>query len=348
MEMSVQVCSNSASSRIDWVDLAKGIAILLVIWGHTVTVPIIRAVIFSFHMPLFFILSEFTTTLSSDYVQFLKKAEKSFKRLIIPALLIYLIRILIYVTHNFTSINWKLFIVEKINTLVYGSGVDVLLAGGVVPAFGMMWFLLVLFTGRTLFDYIHLKLSKIGFIVCVFISSVLGVILGHVQWLPFSFDIVLSVMPFFLCGFCLRKIYDKADNIFVWYFFFVSFLIWAVSFYISFFVFGNYMEIAGRRYPLFPVCFITAISGTFFILSVSHFLCKCKIISALMIYYGKNSLWLFFVHSLDYVYSFAYNITSNSILNGLIRCFIDCVLCYCILKIKTEFQIIIQNRGCAN
>ena len=59
MEMSMQVCSKSASSRIDWVDLAKGIAILLVILGHTVKVPIIRAAIFSFHMLLFFILSGF-------------------------------------------------------------------------------------------------------------------------------------------------------------------------------------------------------------------------------------------------------------------------------------------------
>ena len=324
-----------APSRIAWVDFAKSIAILSVIFGHTVTISIIRAVIFSFHMPLFLILSAFTTTLSSDDAQLLRKTEKSFKRLIIPALIIYFIRIFIYVVHNFTSINWKLFIVEKINTFVYGSGVDASVAGGVIPAFGMMWFLLVLFIGRTMFDYIHLKLSKTGFVFSVFICSVLGVFLGYVQWLPFSFDVALSVMPFFLCGFCLRKIYDKTDKLFVWYFFFVSFLIWAVSFYISFFVFENYMELADRRYPLFPLCFITAISGTFVVLSVSHFLSKGKIIAALMTYFGENSLWLFFVHSIDYVWSFAYNITSNTVLSGLIRCFIDCVICFCIIKMKS-------------
>lgn len=344
METISQRHDNSTSSRIDWVDFAKGIAIILVIFGHSVTVPIIRAVIFSFHMPLFFILSAFTTALSSDNAQLLNKTEKSFKRLIVPALIIYLIRILIYVVHRFNSINWKLFVVEKINTLVYASGVDVPLAGGVVSAFGMMWFLIVLFTGRTLFDYIHLKLSEIDFVLSVFISSILGVILGRIQWLPFSFDITLSIMPFFICGFYLRKMYDKMTHLFVWHFFFVSFLIWAISFYISFFIFGNYLELAVRRYPLFPVCFITAISGTFFISSASQFLCKCKIVSTVMIYFGKNSLWLFFIHSLDYVYSFAYNITSNTVLNGLIRCCIDCVLCFCILKTKTYFTLKLKSK----
>lgn len=343
MEMPVQVCSQSASSRIGCVDFAKGIAILLVIFGHTVTISIIRAVIFSFHMPLFFILSAFTTTLSSDDAQFLRKTEKSFKRLIIPALIIYFIRIFIYVVHYFTSIKWKLFIVEKINTFVYGSGVDASVAGGVIPAFGMMWFLLVLFIGRTLFDYIHLKLSETGFILCALISSVLGVILGRIQWLPFSFDVTLSIMPFFICGFYLRKMYDKMADLFAWYFFFVSFLIWAVSFCISFFVFENYMELADRRYPLFPLCFITAISGTFVVLSVSHFLSKGKIITALMTYFGKNSLWLFFVHSIDYIWSFAYNITPNTVLSGLIRCFIDCVICFCIIKMKSYVFLKLQS-----
>ncbi len=46
-----------SKTRINWIDCAKGIAILLVIAGHTIEQPVIRGVIFSFHMPLFFILS---------------------------------------------------------------------------------------------------------------------------------------------------------------------------------------------------------------------------------------------------------------------------------------------------
>lgn len=332
------------SERIDWVDFARGVAIVFVIFGHSVTVPIVRAVIFSFHMPLFFILSAFTTVQSSDNAQFVKKTEKSFSRLIIPALLIYLFRILIYVVHRFHSINWDSFIIEKINVLVYGSGVDVTVGGGRVPAFGMMWFLLVLFTGRTLFDYMHLKLSKKNFILCVFVCSVIGVVLGQIQWLPFAFDITFAIMPFFICGFYCRKLYDKSDRLLGFNSFFVLLIIWGFSLFVSFFLFNDYLELADRRYPLFPLCFITAISGSFIILSLSYYLCKYKIISPFFIYFGRNSLWVFFVHSIDYVYPFLYNVTENSVFNGLFRCLADCVLCFCILTIKKYLTVRLKSR----
>ena len=46
--------------RIDWLDIAKGIAILCIIIGHSFGKNRIGVFIFSFHMPLFFILSGYT------------------------------------------------------------------------------------------------------------------------------------------------------------------------------------------------------------------------------------------------------------------------------------------------
>lgn len=46
--------------RIEYIDLAKAIAILLMVLGHCASlndIPLIRSVIYSFHMPLFFIIS---------------------------------------------------------------------------------------------------------------------------------------------------------------------------------------------------------------------------------------------------------------------------------------------------
>lgn len=48
----------SNNERIFWVDNAKGIAILFVVLGHVSYLPdTIHKIIYSFHMPLFFILS---------------------------------------------------------------------------------------------------------------------------------------------------------------------------------------------------------------------------------------------------------------------------------------------------
>ena len=83
--------------RLEYIDIAKGIAILLVVVGHTVrrgnpvSEDIVRGLIFSFHMPLFFVMSAITTRLSQDPYQLLKRTEKSFIRLIVPAISVYLL-----------------------------------------------------------------------------------------------------------------------------------------------------------------------------------------------------------------------------------------------------------------
>ena len=46
--------------RIDWLDIAKGIAIICTIIGHSFGKNRIGVFIFSFHMPIFFILSGYT------------------------------------------------------------------------------------------------------------------------------------------------------------------------------------------------------------------------------------------------------------------------------------------------
>ena len=73
--------------RIEWIDIAKGMTILLVIVGHTVTNgTVVRDAIFSFHMPLFFILAGYTFR-EKDWKALLCA---SVKRLLIPYFLISL------------------------------------------------------------------------------------------------------------------------------------------------------------------------------------------------------------------------------------------------------------------
>lgn len=46
--------------RILWIDIAKAIAILLMVVGHTSIPNVLSNFIWAFHMPLFFIASGFT------------------------------------------------------------------------------------------------------------------------------------------------------------------------------------------------------------------------------------------------------------------------------------------------
>lgn len=54
------------SKRENWVDIAKGIGIVLVVMGHACCPKIPHGIIYSFHMPLFF---SFRGFLSADSVK---------------------------------------------------------------------------------------------------------------------------------------------------------------------------------------------------------------------------------------------------------------------------------------
>ena len=64
------------SKRIEYLDIARGIGILLVVLGHNDFEAIslfIHQVIYSFHIPLFFFLSGYFINISIPFFDFVKK-----------------------------------------------------------------------------------------------------------------------------------------------------------------------------------------------------------------------------------------------------------------------------------
>lgn len=178
--------------RIDWIDCTKGIAILLVIVGHTVSQytrgSVVRGLIFSFHMPLFFIMSGITYYCSSSEGQFVEKAYKAAKKLLIPAVAVYVLSILITVCKSPELMTDLAFWKGRVYTLLFASGVGTSFGTMDVFALGALWFCFALFFGRTIFDYLHLKFSESQFgIVCMF-ASLIGIIFGGGGGMAAFFD----------------------------------------------------------------------------------------------------------------------------------------------------------------
>ena len=67
--------------RIEWVDVAKAIGILLVICAHSYLPQSINTIIYSFHIPLFFVLSGYTCNCDMQFYDF---AIRRIKGLIVP------------------------------------------------------------------------------------------------------------------------------------------------------------------------------------------------------------------------------------------------------------------------
>ena len=71
------------TKRIQYLDIAKAIGIILVIIGHISQNEIITSVIYSFHMPLFFILS--------GYLYHKGNTKNKIKKILIPYFLFSII-----------------------------------------------------------------------------------------------------------------------------------------------------------------------------------------------------------------------------------------------------------------
>jgi len=125
---------------------------------------VIRSLIFSFHMPLFYILSAITFKGSTDYDQLVKKTERAFIHLVIPAYIMFIgreVASLILHWRNYTSLSQLLNIVRtSIVTASFASGYSGTISGGQIEFFGVVWFLVSLFIGRSLFDYMQLRLKE--------------------------------------------------------------------------------------------------------------------------------------------------------------------------------------------
>lgn len=81
--MSEAVTLKKPKSRIEWIDILRGAMMFLVVCGHALTHKGIVQYIFSFHMPVFFIISGMTFSFNKEW-DFVKYVKKKAKGLIIP------------------------------------------------------------------------------------------------------------------------------------------------------------------------------------------------------------------------------------------------------------------------
>ena len=334
--------ADKQKNRIDWIDAAKGITILLTIIGHSVSTGICgntaRGIIFSFHMPLFFILSCVTFRFSRDQSEFLKKVKKAFRHLIIPAMITFVLITVWQCMKDTGLITSTEYWTGKLYTLFFSSGVDLQFHGITVNAVGIIWFFFALFAGRTIFDYGHLvtgddkRLS-----IAAVLAGCAGVLCGQYRYLPFSLDIALAVQPFFLFGYFLKN-YDMNKNLIrktLIYGF-----IWLGTLYMTFPDYGNrtYLELAIRRYPLFPLCYLSAIAGTMFISGISAGICKLKHLAEPLILIGKNSLYLLCVHILDRFYAGLWKVEGHQFHTALKRLIMDLAVFAVFMLIRQALQ----------
>lgn len=289
--------------RVEYIDIARGIAIILMVIGHVVDQGIKRNIIFSFHMPLFIIISGIFYK-EKGIKEFIKDTTK---KLIIPYIItIFIVDLLKYciINNKYSFIDMIIMYVKqillsysylKVKTDVFGLGV--------------LWFIPLLICIRIIFIILK-KMSKdndlVLFFLCILVSYFGYIISNLGYWLPWSFDVAMASVLFYCVGYIIKK-YNLLDKILKNnYLLSIMMLIWILT--IKF----GCIELAIRKYPGGIYCFIGAICGSLLILKLSLIIEKyMKKLGKILVWYGKNSMYILMVHHIEWSlinYNFINNI----------------------------------------
>ena len=182
-----------SSARIEWIDLAKGICIILVVLYHVTHEYPLAVQLSSFRMPLYFVLSGLFFKQYEGFVGFLKRKTN---KLLIPFLFFFI----------FTSIIPYIVITHK-------SSLPMLMMYREIVFNQPIWFLLCLFEINVMFylvqwlgSVISSRYQTLIVIALSLLIGLLGVMLGlNGISIPLFVDTAFSAFPLFVFGWWLNR-----------------------------------------------------------------------------------------------------------------------------------------------
>jgi fucose 4-O-acetylase-like acetyltransferase len=279
------------------IDIAKGIAILLVFFGHTVTTPALPVrFIYFFHMPLFFFVSGCFFKRATGFLFFAAKRARS---ILSPVLFIGLPAALLvgFLSSKNGGAPFNALTVLKRFVIQLPDASD------------LLWFLPCIFVLSLLFYPISIFLKKSRFtrvltVATVFALSFVTYYLRSIIGIKFLYWHIFQafwMLPFFTLGYILHqnptllsKI-TRASSLPLW-------LLGCLVFGFlntNFFGGGNIIVHSGHLLFL-PLFYLSAFCGVFFVIALSKLIKHCKPLE----FFGKFSVVFYSLECVQYFVNF--------------------------------------------
>lgn len=275
---STYINESKNSLRLPWLDIAKGIAMVAVVFSHEfASVKIMVLFCNSFMLPLFFMCSGYCIS-PRKYI-FVDYIRKKIQNLLIPYLLLgLLVSFLQVFTNGFNEI---------INNVMEN-----------LFSWQTLWFLPVLFIADIISYYVETKFPISLKILIYSVLFVLAIILCITKCsLPLNIDVVPISIYYLLIGILIK---NNINNIHSRYMFISGLSFFLLGVLILCFTKGNLILKLNDIYPLYKIIFSTFESlGILLVLSqfgnYSNELCL-KNLAKIIEYIGKNSMVIFAFH----------------------------------------------------
>ena len=330
--------------RINEIDIARGLAIILIVFGHTINhsihCNIVFKILYSFHVALFFIISGYICNTKKNYLIFVKN---KICRLLIPYFvwsILFLIPYFLFGTNVAKNINVisSFNIKELIMNILYGNG-----NLNALKQNSSLWFLPALFSMELIYYWI-VKLSEswrttIKIMLMAFLILISIVSNCYIKFvMPFGINTVLTMGTYYYLGYLLKK-----ENIIH----FLSnkyYIIPLLLIGIVFSIINDGVQPIDYQYGNISLSLISGMSLSLLVLLVSFAIKNNKY----LIYVGKNTMSILIFHKLIIlIFQTKLSILTNLLINNNI--IIELLLSIIILIISILVSLgigFIINRIC--
>ena len=186
--------------RVEYIDIAKFIAMSCVIFGHRI--PHTGALFWPFHLPIFFIIAGMFLSQENDFTGFIVKR---FRSLIVPyyftCLLICVLSIPLAKAREYSI---KAELIKWIIASLYGLGHNVVMPNGIeIPQIGAIWFLWAMFFSVIIVRLVIIA-GKTVQAVAVFMLPVVAIYSVELFWMPLSIQAACFAVPFIYAGYVYK------------------------------------------------------------------------------------------------------------------------------------------------
>ena len=310
---------NKTKPRIEFIDIIKGLAIILVVIGHTspnkTEILPYKSLIYAFHMSLFFILSGmFIATSRENYsLQTLKDfLHKNFIALVVP----FMIWGAIYMNFSFSNLAY----------LCFGSWISFVH----IHTLSSLWFIVALFVARIYLELFFMLVNKIKlkiqYAICAAIPLcfLLGFCLPHHNDVLtqngnfLSYDIAFVAAGFMLIGSLIKPCIKKLvgiKNVYLIILTMVSSLLFIYGFNLTDYT-HEFVLMANATYPNIPAFLFCSLTGSFSFILAGILVYKIPVKKRILNFLGQNTLGIFLVHR-HFVVAFLAFLQTNTNLNRL-------------------------------
>jgi len=318
------ISRNIKSNRYEFVDCAKGLAAIFVVIGHYGTNIFLRNFGYSFHVPIFFLISGFFIINQKSFFSFIKN--KLFK-LIFPVVIFILLK-------NFTAGGTISSIFNNLGkdllSCFYGSYyIPEALKNIFAP---LPWFTFCLFASDIIF-YFTIKIfkNKKYVILTSLLCSILGFFLsnfgiyeiGNIIRLPFSLDIALYNQIYLCLGWlCFKKLKEINMNIrtLLIYIIVSVFLIASISINYTFKVPNCFIMDMNRR-DISYISMLISLFICFAIIMIAKKIESNSILCKIFSYIGRITLVMYFFQGFELpIFRDLYSNSGLSIILRIVQC----------------------------